>query len=158
MDYTWKRMNRRQGVVKRVILPAMISPIPKVAIVVDTSGSMGEDGSAVLSEIAGILKACGSRSLKVYSCDAQVHSAKRVFTAGQVELIGGGGTNMGVGIAAAEREKHHVIVVLTDGYTPWPVVPPSARIIVALVNSSEDTQGPDYARTIRCDPKQRSQP
>ena len=43
-----------------------------------------------------------------------------------VELLGGGGTDMGAGLAkAAElRPRPDLIIVLTDGYTPWPSAPP----------------------------------
>jgi predicted metal-dependent peptidase len=72
----------------------------------------------------------------VLSCDAQVHSVKRVSRASQVELLGGGGTDMGEGItqALALRPRPSIVVVLTDGFTPWPLeAPRAAKVIVGLI-------------------------
>ncbi len=72
----------------------------------------------------GALQRVGLRgtNVRVLSCDAQVHSVKRVSRASQVELLGGGGTDMGEGItqALALRPRPSIVVVLTDGFTPWP--------------------------------------
>jgi len=85
------------------------------------------------------------------SCDAAVHSTQQIFSAEQVRLLGGGGTDMGVGISHALqlRPKPEVIVVLTDGYTPWPSERPPAQVIVALLEDGPDP--PDWARVVRVD-------
>jgi hypothetical protein len=44
---------------------------------------------------------------------------------------------MGAGLAAAAelRPRPDVIVVLTDGYTPWPARPPAGtRVVVGLLD------------------------
>src|SRR5437764_1272375 len=53
-----------------------------------------------------------------------------------VQLTGGGGTDMRVGITAATRARPapHVIVVLTDGDTPWPDEPTRARLVCAVIS------------------------
>ena len=74
--------------------------------------------------------------MRVLSCDAQVHAVKRVSRASQIELLGGGGTDMGEGIAQALslKPRPSVIVVLTDGFTPWPAgAPRGAKVIVGLL-------------------------
>ena len=104
-------------------MPVMVSPEIRASIVVDTSGSMGEKLlQEALSEVDGILRACTTQSATVLSVDAAVHECKQVFNASQVVLSGGGGTNMRVGIKAALEQypKPEVIIVLTDGETPWP--------------------------------------
>ena len=65
----------------------------------------------------------------VLACDAAVAPAQRVTSARQVKLIGGGGTDMGAGIAAASalRPRPAIAVVLTDGDTPWPQVAPKGH-------------------------------
>ncbi len=74
--------------------------------------------------------------------------------AAQVELAGGGGTDMGSGIyaAAALRPRPSVVIVLTDGFTPWPEAPPPAvRIIVGVLCDGGRPRGwtpPAWARTV----------
>src|SRR5262249_26319301 len=43
VDYTWRKRSRRQGAYPRVLIPAMFAPVPRVSVVVDTSGSMGDE-------------------------------------------------------------------------------------------------------------------
>jgi predicted metal-dependent peptidase len=94
-----------------------------------------KDLAEVLGEINGILKSAGAVGADVLVADADVKSAKRVFKPTQIDLRGGGGTDMRVGIDAALKRtpRPHVIIVLTDGETPWPDSPVSARVVAAIV-------------------------
>ena len=158
-DYTYRRPSRRAAAVNDVILPALRRPVPNVAVVCDTSGSMTNDLLArVLAEVDGILRAVGVRAdgVRVLACDAAVHTVRRVRHAGQVELVGGGGTNMGAGIAAAVagKPRPHVVIVLTDGFTPWPRTgPKGTKVIVGLLgpDAFRLPPTPGRARTIRID-------
>lgn len=153
VDYSFSRPSRRQGQHKigDIILPAMIRPVPEVAVVVDTSGSINDQTLAMaITEVSGILKKGGlKQGLTVLAVDAAVHSCKRIFDPRQVLLAGGGGTNMGIGIEAATklRPRPQVIVVITDGHTGWPVVPPPAKTIIVLIGNGP--KGPDWAKTIK---------
>jgi predicted metal-dependent peptidase len=70
--------------------------------------------------------------------DAAVHHVERLFRPDQIKaLYGGGGTDMGVGLERALADGHDLIVVLTDGYTPWPGSPPRARVVVGLFHEDE---------------------
>lgn len=136
VDYSYRRPSRRAAAVPEIVLPTLDRPVPDVAVVCDTSGSMGEGELArVLAEVEAILRRSGlpDNRLRVLSCDAEVHAVRRVSRATQVQLLGGGGTDMGEGIrqAAGLRPKPDVIVVLTDGWTPWPEEPPRATRVIA---------------------------
>lgn len=139
VDYSYRRPSRRAEAAGNVILPVLERPVPEVAIVCDTSGSMAsEQLGQALVEVESLLQQVGLRGtqLHVLSCDAQVQSVRRVSRASQVELLGGGGTDMGVGItqALALRPRPSVIVVLTDGWTPWPEEPvPGANVVVGII-------------------------
>ncbi|MEU7934777.1 vWA domain-containing protein [Micromonospora echinofusca] len=139
VDYTYRRPSRRSGATRGVVLPSLRRPVPRVAIVVDTSGSMGDGRlTAALAEVAGVLRAVGvgGNRVTVLSCDAAVHVVRRVHTVGEVRLAGGGGTDMRAGIDAALRGRPHVVVVLTDGLTPWPAAPlESVRVIAGLIGA-----------------------
>ncbi len=153
VDYSYRRPSRRAAAVGNVVLPALRRPVPEVAVVCDTSGSMSDDLlAASLAEVEGLLGALGLvRSLRVLACDTAAGQARRVSSARQVELVGGGGTDMGAGIAAAAalRPRPSIIVVLTDGYTPWPDGAPRASKVVVGLLGDEAPDAPDWARAIR---------
>ncbi len=156
VDYSYRRPSRRSAVAGQVVLPALRRPVPEVAVVCDTSGSMTEDLLAmVLAEVEGLLRALGlARQVRVLACDTAVGPAQRVSSARQVQLIGGGGTNMGAGIAAAAvlRPRPAVTVVLTDGYTPWPAEPPKGMRIVVGLLGAHAPDAPPWARAVRVEP------
>ena len=156
VDYSYRRPSRRSAVAGPVVLPALRRPVPEVAVVCDTSGSMSDDLLAmVLAEVEGLLRALGlARQVRVLACDTAVAPAQRVSSARQVELIGGGGTDMGAGIgaAAALRPRPAVTVVLTDGYTPWPAAAPKGmRVVVGLLGDRAPEE-PPWARAVRVEP------
>jgi Putative metallopeptidase domain/VWA-like domain (DUF2201) len=157
VDYSYRRPSRRATVTGDVVLPALRRPVPEIAVVCDTSGSMTDDLlAASLAEVEGLLRALGlARQLRVIACDTAAAAAKRVTSARQVELTGGGGTNMGAGIAAAAalRPRPAITVVLTDGLTPWPDAPPRAmKVVVGLLGTGPGDQPPEppaWARAIQ---------
>jgi predicted metal-dependent peptidase len=153
VDYSYRRPSRRAPAVSGVVLPALRRPVPELAVVCDTSGSMSDDLLAMaLAEVEGLLRALGlARRLRVLACDAAAGPARRVTSARQVELTGGGGTDMGAGIAAAYalRPRPAVTVVLTDGYTPWPSVPPKGMRVVAGLLGDDAPVAPEWARSVR---------
>ncbi len=156
VDYSYRRPSRRATVAGNVVLPALRRPIPEIAVVCDTSGSMTEDLLAMaLAEVEGLLRALGlARQVRVLACDTAVGPAQRVSSARQVQLVGGGGTNMGTGIAAAValRPRPAVTVVLTDGYTPWPPdAPKGTRVVIALIGPGAP-DAPAWARAVRVEP------
>jgi predicted metal-dependent peptidase len=87
----------------------------------------------------------------VLACDATVGATMRVRRVTDVRLVGGGGTDMRVGIAAAEsaHPRPDIVVVLTDGYTPWPERPTRARLVVAIIGDLGAAQHlPDWASAV----------
>ncbi len=161
-DYSFMRPSRRQDAMRNagstVILPAMRQPAPpRIAIVVDTSGSITADElNGYLGEMRGMVRAVGvSHGLWVIPCDAQAYEATRVKSSASLELInfkGGGGTNMckGIDAALALQPKPHIIIVLTDGFTPWPTERPKGQehYIVVLTTDEARSQVPEWATTI----------
>jgi len=152
-DYAYSRPGRRR--IPRIVTPALRRPLVTVAAVVDTSGSMGQSElDAAMAEVKGVITAAGigTQRLMVLACDAAVGATSRVRRVEDVQLVGGGGTDMRVGITAAEasRPRPDVIVVFTDGYTPWPDRPTRARLVVAIIGFQSSTEhAPDWATTVR---------
>jgi predicted metal-dependent peptidase len=156
LDFNYRRPSRRAAALPDVILPSLRQPLPRVAVVIDTSGSMSDPMLAqVLGEVSGLLASLGVARdrLHVVCCDAQAFEAQRVFDAREVRLLGGGGTDMGAGLAATAelRPRPDLVVVLTDGHTPWPARPPGrAKVVVGLMDRAGSV--PDWAVSVAVDP------
>ncbi|MYV47333.1 VWA-like domain-containing protein [Streptomyces sp. SID2888] len=153
VDYTYRRPSRRTPALRGIVLPSLRRPLPRVAVVVDTSGSMGEEElDAALGEITGVLSEVGVRGnrVTVLACDADVQTVSRVTSVDEVTLAGGGGTDMRVGIdaALARPDRPGIVVVLTDGLTPWPAEPASCRLIAALIGEGAEPP-PSWVETVR---------
>ncbi|MCX4759460.1 VWA-like domain-containing protein [Streptomyces sp. NBC_01275] len=153
-DYTYGRPSRRSAGVPGAVLPSLRRRPPRVCVVVDTSGSVSdaELGSALL-EVAAISRAVGGRRdlVTVVPCDASARIAHPLCRAEGIPLIGGGGTDLRTGFARALRTQPRpdVVVVLTDGQTPWPDTRPPCRTVVGLFPRNSSTRSwheddPDY--------------
>jgi hypothetical protein len=68
----------------------------------------------------------------------------------EVALAGGGGTDMRVAIKSALVGPHRpqVVVVLTDGYTPWSDEPVSCRLIAGLIGADPPVP-PSWVEVVR---------
>jgi predicted metal-dependent peptidase len=167
MSESYQRRNRRRhdtrvvtsdGRGKRVVLPALIDPVPRIHVVRDTSGSMSEaDLSAVTSEIVGIAGRLRVRGddLVIADVDAAVHDTRHYQRpSGLAEVSGRGGTDMRTGIehALRARPRPSVIVVMTDGETPWPEQQTSrVPVVAAIVHPSPEqtvARVPNWIRTV----------
>lgn len=140
-DYSYQQPNRRQEFYGDIVMPALVDPTPSIAVVLDTSGSMDERLLAeALAEVRGITKDLApDEGVSVFTVDATASAVQKVFDPKQIRLIGGGGTDMGVGIAAAQRlrPKPELVIVLTDGYTPWPDDGPIGMdVVVGIVGAT----------------------
>lgn len=152
VQFTYSKPSRRSG--NGLIFPTMRGPRLRVAIVVDTSGSMSPaDLSAALSEIRGVLKSSGiiGDRVTVLTCDAESSAPQRVSRVENITLTGGGGTDMRVGIEAAEqlRPEPMVTLVISDGDTPWPDAPGKSRLVCVIVgNDHAAADTPPWALTV----------
>lgn len=153
-DYTYGRPSRRSAGLTGVILPSIRRRPPQVCVIIDTSGSVSdaELGSALL-EVAAIIRAVGGRRdlVTVLSCDAATRVVGPLCHAEGMTLVGGGGTDLRTGFAKAfrARTRPDVVVVLTDGQTPWPPERPPCRTVVGLFARQESGRSwreddPDY--------------
>ena len=164
-DYSYVRPSRRQHGMRQqgleLVLPAMRQPRPpSVAVVVDTSGSISDaELRQCISEVAGIARAVGvGQGLWVVPCDSLVGKIQRLRSVGSVEsleLHGGGGTDMRNGIDAGLniRPTPQVVVVITDGYTPWPAQRPRKMqhgiVVLSVGHTVKDV--PEWMTTVVID-------
>ena len=127
VDYNYSRPSRRQASHPKFILPSLRGDVSaKIAVVVDTSGSIKDrELSQIMGEIMGVLKIYKS-PVTVIPCDSKAYKPIELATSSDLfkieKMPGGGGTNMIVGIEAAMdlKPRPDSILVLTDGFTPYP--------------------------------------
>lgn len=144
LDYSYQRPNRRQSVQQPFVLPAKRGEQQaSLAIVVDTSGSMEPVllGQAV-AEVCAVLEVF-RLPVKVIPCDMRVYHPITVRLKSDYvklqQLVGGGSTDMNVGIEAALalRPRPDAILVLTDGYTPWPLKRIDVPLLFGIFDDSQ---------------------
>ena len=149
VDQSYQRRSRRRdnailrplggGDGRKLVKPGWVAPTPSIEAIVDTSGSMSVADVAVCrNEIEAIARKVGCRgdSLVVTEVDAKVQSSQKYRTQKALGGIHGrGGTDMRVGIQHALNRKHRpdVIVLLTDGETPYPEAKLPVPLIVVIV-------------------------
>ena len=137
-DRTYRRPHRRQACYGEFLMPSFHQPRPRPGFLIDTSSSMEDSQLArALAELGGLTRQLGyGADVVVASCDAAVRDVRKVFSATQVELYGGGGTDMGVGLRAFIDRKHDpidVLVIVSDCHTEWPEEAPPFPVITIRV-------------------------
>lgn len=148
VNYSYTRPSRRR--IPGVVLPRLIGYKPHIAIVMDTSGSMGSsDLNKGYVETVAICKALAVEP-RVHFVDAEALGYAKGARDFQRKLKGGGGTDMRLGIRVAlkERPQPNVVVVITDGETPWPEAEPKAKVIVCLTRKGAVGEVPKWARWV----------
>jgi predicted metal-dependent peptidase len=152
VDFSYRRPSRRAGAYTDIVPPSMVRAVPDTVLVIDTSGSVTNDVlNRLLAEVTGIIESVAGpdRRLRAFCCDVHPHAVQAVRRASDIELVGGGGTDMRAGIAAAMalRPRPDLVIVLTDGETPWPEQRPAAHVVVCLIG--EGGHAPDWASVAR---------
>lgn len=142
---SWRRFSRiTQSSGYQVLVPSSCDSVPTVDVVLDTSGSMGkEDIALALAEIRSIAK--NSANSKLICVDAEAYEAQPLRGSGKVTLRGGGGTDMRIGLEAATASS---VVLITDGFTPYPETKPDYDLIVLITTQEGLSSAPDYAKVI----------
>jgi predicted metal-dependent peptidase len=137
-DRTYRRPHRRGACYGDFIMPSFYQPRPRPGFLIDTSSSMEHQHlSRAIAELGGLTRQLGYGSeVVVACCDAAVHQVRTVFNAAQVELYGGGGTDLATGLRYfAERTSGAIdlLVMVTDCHTSWPDEAPAFPVITIRV-------------------------
>jgi predicted metal-dependent peptidase len=137
-DRTYRRPHRRQACYGEFIMASFYQPRPRPGFLIDTSSSMDDSQlSRAVAELGGLTRQLGyGADVVVACCDAAVHTVRKVFSATDVELYGGGGTDIGVGIRAfteRTRDPIDLLVIVSDCRTPWPEHAPPFPVITIRV-------------------------
>lgn len=155
-DSTWTLPNRRTPPTG-LRLPKNVAPVPKPVLIFDTSGSMNSSDLALCRGVlADVFKSLPSQDgVRVITGDTHMGSCQKAFNNASVELVGGGGTDMGaLMLYAAEKfPEADVMIVVSDGYTPWPPKPLRQKCLALLTQKSERGSVPDWIRTVYIRPE-----
>lgn len=123
---SYRRLSRRPAV-GGALRARAVTPEPNIAVIIDTSGSMQSDDTALaMGMIAKCLRSLHCQDgVRVITGDCWAASDQRAFHPRQVELVGGGGTDMELIImdVAGGKNRPDLILCVTDGETPWPDKP-----------------------------------
>lgn len=146
----WGKPSRLRGILSRAgwgdeapLFPVWRGPRPRVVLVLDRSFSMGwgkgSRAARATNEALGFVRAAQGDAFGL-AVNVEVQAAVPVRTADDLLKlnIGGGGTDMRVGVRSAMDKKLHadVIVLITDGETPWPAPHemPKCPMVTLVVN------------------------
>lgn len=131
-ESTWRKPNRRY-LASDVYLPSMISEaVRKLVVVFDTSGSCfrSEEQVAFVSEFSNLMELVKPEKIVVLYVDSQVVGHQEFddgqFAVADMDVQGGGGTNLEVAYDWIERNGHadtQAVIVFTDGYTSFSAAP-----------------------------------
>ncbi len=140
-DESWVKRNRRHS---RTILPGRHSErMGEIIFIPDTSGSMwgaGQDLDKICSEIAACAGMMNPERIRVIWADSSV-KGEQVFEEGEFSYaalrpVGGGGTDMRTALSYAEQYEPEIVILCTDGFSPWPSQETEYNLIVLCTSQT----------------------
>lgn len=154
-ERTYRKPSRRPSF-SGIIQPSNVTTTPRIVCCLDTSASMyEEDFAKCLGMINKIYSSFRMRNgISVVMGDTEVKDVSVVKPPLKGhEILGGGGTDVGVLLDAARNvgRKPHVIVALTDGITPWPDEDIGVPVIAVITREESSLYGdvpPEWIDTI----------
>jgi predicted metal-dependent peptidase len=160
-DEDWSRRNRR---CRTAYLPTDYSEhMGGVGIINDTSASIGDDELIKMnSEANSVIEDLKPEWVRIMWADTRVAS-EQLFEPGDPftpKPAGGGGTDMRVPLKEMEKYEPEVVLLFTDGDTPWPKEEPPYPLIVCCTTQVKCRRRCDQARLMKglLDPRVEAQP
>ena len=142
-DSTWAKPNRR-WLQLGMYMPSQISEsVGRIVVGVDTSGSISQEAiTKALSEVVAICDNVLPEKIDLLYWDTDVASHEIYMEDNYSGLVsstkpaGGGGTDVSCVFNYIEKHKldPQCVIVITDGYTPYPAMSPYPTIWVMTEN------------------------
>jgi len=154
-DYSLRRPSKRSYLRGGLIRPGLIEYLPEVAMILDTSGSMGmEQILAVVREVIGLMEALGID--EVWWCEADAGVAmdwQRVQLEffRDLKIKGRGGTDFRPAIASAQDlyPQPDLLFYGTDGDGTAPAQPPpNMEVVWCIVPSHYNKPAAPWGHTV----------
>lgn len=161
-DQTYAKPARRDY--GNFILPRRYAHKTTASLYIDTSGSINQKQLEVaITEVRGAIKS-NAAEFFVSFCDTEVANTRKVLTTGEMVKLqpkGGGGTDMRQCFEHAKtlRPKVNLVIIITDGMTPWPSDPnPGTQTIVVWTKPESYTEWmgtvPPWAKVVKVGARQ----
>jgi predicted metal-dependent peptidase len=153
-DRTYRRPHRRQACYGEFIMPSFHQPRPRPGFLIDTSSSMEDTQlSRAMTELGALTRQLGyANEVVVACCDAAVHGVKRVFNPSQLQLYGGGGTDIAKGLEWFVKKTSgpiDLLIMVTDCQTDWPPeIPPFPVVTIRVGDGLPPPWGNRGANTV----------
>jgi len=123
----------------------------RVAAVIDTSGSIGEEQLGMFfSELKGLIRS--SAEVTIIECDAEVQNTFTFKGKIPTTFKGGGGTSFDPAfewINTAKHQRFDVCIYLTDGYASTPQVKPKCPLLWVLTPDGAKDETFPFGKVIR---------
>lgn len=154
-DASWNRRNRR---IADWFFPSADSyALGEIIWIGDTSGSIrDQELTQLAAEANAFVEECRPERFRMVWADdpdsEKLICAEQIFESGEpivMKPIGGGGTDMRKPLQYCEQFEPPVVVLVTDGYTPWPDSAPPFPLIVCCTTNQPVPQWAQVVR-IRC--------
>lgn len=146
-DYSMRRPSKR-SLTRGVIRPSLIERKPVVAMVEDSSGSMGaKQLKSAREEACGVFKQLGVSTAWFLDADAAVSTPPQLISMKDLAMLpvtGRGGTDFRPAIELAQTliPKPDILIYFTDGDGTAPETPPKGMSIVWCVVPSQYQRAP----------------
>jgi predicted metal-dependent peptidase len=151
-ELDWRRPNRKL-LQYGIYYPTKKGRELNIAVAVDTSGSISDDElKEFLSELKGILSTFENFRIRLFACDADIHTSVLAmspedFEQFKVKIKGGGGTSFIPVFKALENELPEALIYLTDAYGDYPKHAPGYDVIW-VISKEGDPKRPPFGRVL----------
>ena len=139
-ERSYRRPSRRNGN-PRMALPSNVAPLPRITVIIDTSGSMGQRQLGLaLGTVRKVLQSFRIRDgIHIVTGDTKGQTTTLCLADPRcIDLAGGGGTDMAeiVEQVLEDKPRPQLILVITDGWTPWPEQDPGIPVVACITGAS----------------------
>jgi predicted metal-dependent peptidase len=141
-DYSPHRFRRVKSKGGSYYMPRLASPMLKLAVVYDTSGSISrQQMNRMLTEVWGIVRSFDNYELMIIACDAAVHGVWYLRPGDELPKAvgGGGGTDFRPAFKRVEEDDFQpdCLVFFTDTWGTFPNEEPPYPVVWGVVGVTD---------------------
>lgn len=149
----WSIRRKHPAIGGKYVLPTLgRAKSPTIAVIGDTSGSMGVKALGQVLDV--VLQAAHHARTFFIACDSEASKPREIKSRADVKLEGGGGTDFVPAFRAVEgiRPSPSVTIIVTDTLGDWPEERPRCGRVLCVIPSGIEVRPdrvPDWAKVIK---------